>query len=67
MELAQAGDKAALRKCFARDCSIIKNFLRKFNYLNLIDVDDLCQGSFIGHSQFKCYFINQIALFVIDV
>lgn len=43
MELAQAGDKAAYESVLREIAPIIKNFLRKFNYLNLIDVDDLCQ------------------------
>jgi RNA polymerase sigma-70 factor (ECF subfamily) len=43
MALAQAGNKAAYESVLREIAPIIKNFLRKFNYRNLIDVDDLTQ------------------------
>lgn len=48
MALAQGGDKAAYESALKEIAPIIRNFLRKFNYRNLIDIDDLTQEVLIA-------------------
>lgn len=43
MRLAQAGDNSAYEKVLKKVAPMIRNFIQKFNYKNLIDVDDLTQ------------------------
>lgn len=43
MRLAQAGDKKAYEDVLRELFPLIKNFIKKFNFKNLIDIDDLAQ------------------------
>jgi len=43
MRLAQAGDKIAYESVLKEIAPLIAAFVRKFNYRNLLDVDDLVQ------------------------
>lgn len=43
MRLAQAGDKLVYESVLKEIAPLIRNFIKKFNYRNLIDVDDLTQ------------------------
>ncbi len=48
MTLAQAGDKVAYESVLKEIAPIIRNFLRKFNYRNHLDIDNLTQEVLIA-------------------
>ncbi len=43
MRRAQAGDKLAYENVLKEIAPLIRNFIKKFNYKNLIEIDDLTQ------------------------
>lgn len=51
MSLARAGDKLAYESVLKEITPLIRNFITKFNYKNLFDVDDLTQEVLIAIHQ----------------
>jgi RNA polymerase sigma-70 factor (ECF subfamily) len=51
MSLAQAGDKVAYESVLREIAPLIRNFISKFNYKNLIDVDDITQEALLAIHQ----------------
>jgi len=60
MLLAQAGDKVVYENILKEIAPMIRNFLRKFNYRSLIDIDNLTQETLIAiHNSSHTYQANR--------